>query len=130
MPDPLVLYEVDEKVGIVTLNRPEKLNAISAELQEQLTDAFARADADPRTSVVLLRAEDRSFCAGYDISAKDDWRGDPTRAHEHFARSARFRDGAVAHEKAGHRVGSRLFLRRGDGHRRGSLPKTAEGSAF
>jgi enoyl-CoA hydratase/carnithine racemase len=84
MPDPLVLYEVDEKVGIVTLNRPEKLNAISAELQEQLTDAFARADADPRTSVVLLRAEDRSFCAGYDISAKDDWRGDPTRAHEHL----------------------------------------------
>jgi len=57
MPDPLVLYEVDEKVGIVTLNRPEKLNAISAELQEQLTDAFARADADPRTSVVLLRAD-------------------------------------------------------------------------
>ena len=45
MPDPLVLYKVDEKVGIVTLNRPEKLNAISAELQEQLTDTFARADA-------------------------------------------------------------------------------------
>jgi len=88
MPDPLVLYEVDEKVGIVTLNRPEKLNAISAELQEQLTDALARADADPQTSVVLLRAEGRSFCAGYDISAKDpakdDWRGDPTRAHEHL----------------------------------------------
>jgi enoyl-CoA hydratase/carnithine racemase len=42
MPDPLVLYEVAEKVGIVTLNRPEKLNAISAELHEQLSDAFAR----------------------------------------------------------------------------------------
>ena len=88
MPDPLVLYEVDEKVGFVTLNRPEKLNAISAELQEQLTDTFARADADPATSVVLLRAEGRSFCAGYDISAKapekDDWRSDPTRAHEHL----------------------------------------------
>src|SRR5258708_35778695 len=88
MPEPLVLYEVDEKVGIVTLNRPEKLNAISAELQEKLTDASARADADPQTSVVLLRAEGRSFCAGYDISArtpeKDDWRSDPTRAHEHL----------------------------------------------
>jgi enoyl-CoA hydratase/carnithine racemase len=57
MPDPLVLYEVDDKVSIVTLNRPEKLNAISAELQEQLTVAFARADADPATSVVLLRAQ-------------------------------------------------------------------------
>src|ERR1700719_2543112 len=88
MPDPLVLYEVDEKVGFVTLNRPEKLNAISAELQEQLTDTFARADADPATSVVLLRAEGGSFCAGYDISAKapekDDGRGDPARAHEHL----------------------------------------------
>ena len=88
MPDPLVLYEVDEKVGIVTLNRPEKLNAISAELQEQLTDTFARADTDPATGVVLLRAEGRSFCAGYDISAKepgaDDWRSDAAKAHAHL----------------------------------------------
>ena len=88
MPDPLVLCEVDEKVGIVTLNRPEKLNAISAELQRQLTDAFAQADSDPATSVVLLRAEGRSFCAGYDISAKDpgadDWRNDAAKAHDHL----------------------------------------------
>src|SRR5437899_8002413 len=88
MPDPLVLYDADEKVGIITLNRPEKLNAISAELQQQLTDGFARADTDPETSVVLLRAEGRSFCAGYDISARepgtDDWRQDPTKAHDHL----------------------------------------------
>ncbi len=88
MPDPLVLYDVNNKVVVITLNRPEKLNAISAELQQQLTDAFARADADPVTSVVLLRAEGRSFCAGYDISGKapgaDDWRSDPNKAHEHL----------------------------------------------
>jgi len=88
MPDSLVLYEADEKVGVITLNRPDKLNAISAELQQQLTDAFAQADADAQTSVVLLRAAGRSFCAGYDISAraptKDDWRSDPTKAHEHL----------------------------------------------
>src|SRR5499427_5660402 len=88
MPDTLVLHDVDEKVGIITLNRPEKLNAISAELQQQLTDAFARADADAQTSVVLLRAEGRSFCAGYDIGARepatDDWRSDPHKAHEHL----------------------------------------------
>jgi enoyl-CoA hydratase len=86
--DAIVLYEVDEQVGIVTLNRPDKLNAISHELQHALTEAFARADADPATSVVLLRAEGRSFCAGYDIGAKepgaDDWRGDPTKAHAHL----------------------------------------------
>jgi enoyl-CoA hydratase/carnithine racemase len=71
MADPLVLYDVDDKVGIITLNRPDKLNAISHELQAALTKTFARADADPATSVVLLRAEGRSFCAGYDIGAKD-----------------------------------------------------------
>src|SRR6202047_1580904 len=84
----IVLYQVENKVGIITLNRPEKLNAISRELQLALTEAFARADADPATSVVLLRAEGRSFCAGYDIGAKDpgadDWRDDPTKAQAHL----------------------------------------------
>src|SRR5215831_2081889 len=88
MADPLVLYAIDEKVGIITLNRPDKLNAISHELQHALTETFSRADADAATSVVLLRAEGRSFCAGYDISARepgtDDWRSDPTKAHDHL----------------------------------------------
>jgi enoyl-CoA hydratase/carnithine racemase len=56
MPDPLVLYEVAEEVGIVTLNRPEKLNAISAELQEQLSDAFARMSAEGVPAAVKWRA--------------------------------------------------------------------------
>jgi enoyl-CoA hydratase len=96
MADPLVLYEVDDKVSIITLNRPEKLNAISAELLGQLLDAFHRADADPATSVVLLRAEGRSFCAGYDIGAKpegaegDDWRSSPIKAHQHLAHQLDF----------------------------------------
>ena len=89
MPDPVILYQTDEKVSVITLNRPQKLNAISPELQQQLTAALARADADETTSVVLLRAEGRSFCAGYDISARepgaDDWRSDPTKAHDHLA---------------------------------------------
>src|ERR1700675_2595387 len=58
-----------------------------------LLDAFARADAEAATSVVLLRAEGRSFCAGYDIGAKpeatpngaDDWRSDPIKAHKHLS---------------------------------------------
>jgi enoyl-CoA hydratase len=89
MADPVVLYEVDDKVSIITLNRPDKLNAISDELHHQLLDAFHRADDDPATSVVLLRAEGRSFCAGYDIGAKPegagDWRDDPIKAHKHLA---------------------------------------------
>ena len=99
MADGIVLYQVDDKVGIITLNRPEKLNAISRELQLALTEAFARADADPATSVVLLRAEGRSFCAGYDIGAQpegtDDWRsrrrGAPTSPSANGAKSSRTR---------------------------------------
>jgi enoyl-CoA hydratase len=110
MPDPLALYDGDDKVSIITLNRPEKLNAISAELQQQLTDAFARADTDAATSVVLLRAEGRSFCAGYDISAKepgaDDWRSDAAKAHEHLSPADGIRNAAVDDEKTSHRLGS------------------------
>jgi enoyl-CoA hydratase len=93
MAEPVVLYEVDEQVGIITLNRPDKLNAINPELQQGLLDAFAQADADPATSVVLLRAEGRSFCAGYDIGAKPpgaedtgagDWHRNPTTSHDHL----------------------------------------------
>src|SRR4051812_17028814 len=43
--EPVVLYEIDNKVGTITLNRPDKLNAISAELQHALLDAFRKADA-------------------------------------------------------------------------------------
>jgi enoyl-CoA hydratase len=95
MPEPLVLYSADERVGIITLNRPQKLNAISGELCAQLVEALGRADTDPATSVVLLRAEGRSFCAGYDIGPKDDpdadnWRDDPTRTYRHLAPQLEF----------------------------------------
>jgi enoyl-CoA hydratase len=95
MADPVVLYTTDERVGIITLNRPQKLNAISRELCDQLVAAFGRADADPLTSVVLLRAEGRSFCAGYDIGKKDEpdadnWRDDPTRTLRHLAPQLEF----------------------------------------
>jgi enoyl-CoA hydratase len=88
VPETVVLYETDDKVSIITLNRPDKLNAISPELMQQLLDAFARADEEPATSVVLLRANGRSFCAGYDIGAgpaSPEWRNDPIKAHQHLA---------------------------------------------
>ena len=64
----LVNYAVDGRLGIVTLNRPDKLNAISADLKRALVQRFHEADGDPATSVVVLRAEGRSFCSGYDIA--------------------------------------------------------------
>ena len=94
MSDAAVLYETQDKVGIITLNRPAKLNPINDELRLGLTGAFGRADDDPSTSVVVLRAAGRSFCAGYDIStgaaSKDPWRHDALKWHAHLAESLEF----------------------------------------
>jgi len=85
MTTPLVTYTVDGRVGIVTLNRPEKLNAITPELKRLLIERFHEADRDPTTNVVVLRAEGRSFCAGYDIGpspARAARRGNALAWHE------------------------------------------------
>src|SRR5258708_25998548 len=66
-----VLYEADEKVGIVSLNRPEKLNALSMELRLELERALRGPDDDTATSVIVLRGEGRSFCVGFDIGGGD-----------------------------------------------------------
>src|SRR5258705_6230744 len=85
MTTPIVTYAADGKVGIVSLNRADKLNAISPELKKMLVERFHEADRDPATSVVVLRAEGRSFCAGYDISpnpARASRRGNALAWHE------------------------------------------------
>src|SRR6266849_6588568 len=81
----IVTYTVDGRIGIVTINRPDKLNAISHEVKHALVERLRAADADPGTSVVVLRAEGRSFSAGYDISpnpARAARRGNALAWHE------------------------------------------------
>jgi len=67
MPD-TILYEVDGRIATVTLNRPEKLNAITYELQQELLAALAEAEADPGVHVAVVQGAGRGFCAGYDIA--------------------------------------------------------------
>lgn len=94
MEDKLVLYHTDGKVGIITLNRPEKLNALSKPLRQALMEAFAQADADESTYVVVLRAAGRSFCVGFDITGgepeKDPWRHDTLKWHETLTAGIQF----------------------------------------
>ena len=61
-------YEASNGIGRVRLNRPEKLNALSRELQDELVDCLERADDDPEVRVMTLRGNGRAFCAGYDIT--------------------------------------------------------------
>ncbi len=72
MPEQMVRYETDEQVGIIILDRASKLNAINAAMKDQIIEAFAHADKDRTTSVVVLRAEGRSFSAGFDIGVSPD----------------------------------------------------------
>lgn len=64
----LVRYEVRDQVGIVTLNRPEKRNAVNDEMSAQLRETSQRALDDRRARAILIRAEGQSFCAGRDIT--------------------------------------------------------------
>jgi enoyl-CoA hydratase len=88
MSEDIVTYKIDGKVGIVSLNRPAKLNAITKEIRLAAVDALTRADDDPDTHVVLLRAEGRSFCAGYDLGGgdpdKESWRHNPLKWHTYL----------------------------------------------
>jgi len=79
-PDESVLLRESQAWGVrLTLNRPAKLNAISAELRDALTDAIADATADERVRVVVIAGAGRAFCSGYDLAEAApatawDWR--------------------------------------------------------
>jgi len=64
----LVEYSVKERVGYITLNRPEKRNALSHELVTELKSAFIHAENDASVKVVILNANGESFCAGADLA--------------------------------------------------------------
>ncbi len=64
----LVLYHTQDRIGYITLNRPEKRNALSPELVAELKIAFAKAENDPETKVLVLKANGESFCAGADLA--------------------------------------------------------------
>ena len=79
-----ILYEKDDGVAVITMNRPDKMNAFRARTCDELVEAFRDSWAD-RTigAVILTGAGDRAFCTGGDLSARDEggYRGQPTR-HE------------------------------------------------
>ena len=72
MPATMVRYETEDKVGIITLDRADKLNAINSVMKVEIIAAFARADKEPATSVIVLRANGRSFSAGFDLGHSPD----------------------------------------------------------
>jgi enoyl-CoA hydratase len=72
-----ILYEVDEAIATITLNRPQALNAISPALERELHAALDAADGDKQVRVVILTGAGRAFCSGYDLSAPEERRKRP-----------------------------------------------------
>jgi methylglutaconyl-CoA hydratase len=64
----LVLYSVANQTAYLTLNRPEKRNALSPEIITELKNAFDKAEQDASVKVVVLKANGESFCAGADLN--------------------------------------------------------------
>ena len=69
MPEDLVLVDKERGVTTVTLNRPDALNALTAELRDQLCRVFVAIAQDTETEVVILTGAGRAFCAGLDLNA-------------------------------------------------------------
>ncbi len=65
--EPVVLFEIAERIATVTLNRPHARNALSRQLMHELWDAVARAGDDPDVDAVILTGADPAFCAGVDL---------------------------------------------------------------
>ena len=62
-----VVYQADGRIARITLNRPEKLNAINDEMPPLLNDAVIRANEDDTIHVIVLSGAGRAFCSGYDL---------------------------------------------------------------
>jgi len=68
MPETTILTEVDDKVAKLTLNRPDKLNALSRELISEATLQLKEWSRDPEVGAILITGSGRAFCAGGDVS--------------------------------------------------------------
>jgi enoyl-CoA hydratase len=79
-PGPIPRSETLGHILILTLNRPERMNALSPDLSDALIAAFVEAGADPAIrAIVLTSVGDRAFCAGADLNvcAQEDADGKP-----------------------------------------------------
>jgi enoyl-CoA hydratase/carnithine racemase len=73
-----IIYDVDQFVATITLNRPRRMNAITSEMERELFDALRSAESNDDVRVIILTGSGRGFCAGADISklsavSETDW---------------------------------------------------------
>jgi enoyl-CoA hydratase/carnithine racemase len=70
-----ILYSVEDPVAVITMNRPDALNAFTVRMLAEIGHALAAAEADQRVVGIVLTGAGRGFCAGMDMNALDDISG-------------------------------------------------------
>ncbi|MFJ9390822.1 enoyl-CoA hydratase-related protein [Nocardioides sp. NPDC101246] len=84
-----ILYGVEDRIATITLNRPEKRNALSPALRHDILTAIKAAERDDDVAVILLQGAGHGFCAGYDMNSYAGGNKNPERPEgwnhsEHF----------------------------------------------
>lgn len=99
-------YEIEDQVLLLTMNRPERLNAFNSQMQREFLEALDHADTDDEIRVVIVTGEGRGFCAGADLS-----KGAETFDYDNQAEEAK----ADRASNEGRQEGSNAWLRDGGG---------------
>jgi enoyl-CoA hydratase/carnithine racemase len=99
-------YEIEDQVLVLTMNRPERLNAFNSQMQREFLEALDHADTDDEIRAVIVTGEGRGFCAGADLS-----KGAETFDYDKQAEEAK----ADRASNEGRQEGSNAWLRDGGG---------------
>ena len=67
-----ILYDVEDNILTITLNRPEQLNAFTGQMMVEMIDALDQADADDEVKAIIVTGAGRGFCAGADLASGGD----------------------------------------------------------
>lgn len=85
-----ILVDTEGRVGIVTLNRPQALNALNVDLMNEVVEAALTFDADPGIGAILVKGSERAFAAGADIKEMQEQSYQDVLLHDWFAAWDRF----------------------------------------
>jgi len=92
MSEPVLLVERTDEYATLTLNRPDKRNALSVELRDAISDALDDLAADPSTKAVVITGNGPVFSAGFDLSEFQRAAGDDAFGRELWASSDRYHE--------------------------------------